>query len=149
MIEVEMSEDIRKYEPKAVGPFTLRQLICFGIAAIIAIPIAILLPLRWDNKLLVACIIVVPIALCGYIKMDGMPFEVLVLRLVYMYILTPGKRKYKRENTYRTAMKRMQKQEEQRKMAKMTPAQQKAYLRRKNRKKSIVYSKKRQFKVYH
>ena len=36
MLETQIPKDIRKYESKLVGPFTLRQLICFIIACLVA-----------------------------------------------------------------------------------------------------------------
>ena len=36
MIEVQIPKDIRKYEAKLVGPFTLRQLIAFIVGCVIA-----------------------------------------------------------------------------------------------------------------
>lgn len=104
MIEVPMTDDIRKYQPKILGPFTLRQLICVILAAVAAIPLWGLINLEISDKVLVLCAIVFPIIACGWIKMDGLPFEKLIFRMIYFYCLTPKKRKYVTENTYKQAL---------------------------------------------
>ena len=103
MIEVPMTEDVRKYQPRVLGPFNLRQLVCIVLAASLALPLWGLFDLETDDKILVMAIILFPIIACGWVKMDGLPFEKLLFRMIYYSILTPKKRKYVTENTYKTA----------------------------------------------
>lgn len=104
MIEVPMTDDIRKYQPKVLGPFSLRQLVCVILAMAAAIPLWKVIPFELSDKVLVLCIIVLPILACGRAKMDGLPFEKLIFRILYFYLLVPRKRKYKTENTYKQAL---------------------------------------------
>lgn len=148
MINVEMSDDIRKYETKTIGPFTSRQLVCLGIALSYAVPMALFLPLEIDSRIVIAAIAAVPVILCGYIKMDGLKFEGIIMRMLYLYYLTPAKRKCKCENTFRQGINQIKLREEKRKLNKMTPKQQKMYEKKKTQQKQVTYSNKKQFKVY-
>lgn len=151
MIEVQMTDDIRKFEPKTIGPFTTRQVICFLIAAVISIPIAFLTDLAIDNKIILVLVLGIPIAACGYVKMDGAYFEVLSIRLIYFWFLTPKKRIYKRNNRYKEYIKALEKKEKDAKFAKLTESQKKAYRKyeqNKKKKKDIKYSNKKELKIY-
>ncbi len=110
MIEVPMTNDIRKYQPKVLGPFNTRQIICIVLATVIAIPFWGLVQMEMDDKILVMCAIMFPIIACGWITMDGLPFEKLFIRMLYFYVLTPKKRKYVSSNTYREILNKSKKQ---------------------------------------
>ena len=96
-IRCDQIADIRKYEVRVAGPFTKRQLIYLLISILYALPIAINLPIMWVNKITAGCFIAMPGFVCGYVKIDGTPLEIFVLRLIYKFFLTPAKRKYKRK----------------------------------------------------
>ncbi len=147
-INVMMTDDIRKYETKQFGPFTTRQAICIVAALGYSIPIGVCIPTSISNKILLIAIMAIPVILMGYIKMDGAHFETLILRILYEMVLTPRRRKYKSENTFRTALKQMDDNTERRKMARMTRKEQKKYMQAKNIKKTVHYSRKRVNKVY-
>ncbi len=104
MIEVPMNDDIRKYQPKILGPFNIRQLLCMILAIVVAIPLWGLVDMEIENKVLVICAALFPIIACGWIKMDGLPFEKLAIRIIYFHFLTPKKRKYISINTYKAAL---------------------------------------------
>ena len=112
MIEVEMSDDIRKFETKFLGPFTMRQTVCTAIALLYAVPIAALINVSIDNKVLIGFILAAPALGCGFIKFGGMPLEVFFIRVFYMYFLTPSKRKCKSVNTYKATLREMKKEKE-------------------------------------
>lgn len=148
MIEVEMSEDIRKYEPKAIGPFTLRQAICAGIAVCLGLPAALIIPGDITVKVLIFCLFGgIPLA-CGYIKMDGAYAEVIVIRYIYSHMLTPRKRKYKRKNAFKEQIEILEKKEENAKLSQMTSSQQKSYQKQKAKKGTVKYSNKKEYRVY-
>jgi hypothetical protein len=148
MITVEMTDDIRQYETKFLGPFTLRQTICVGLGAAIAIPIALLLPFEdISNKLFVAFFIAMPFILCGWIKPAGMHFEVFSMRILYSSVLTPKKRRVRAQNSYRKAYEKILKKEEQARLKKMPEAQRKRYLKNKKNN-TIVRSSKKKYRIY-
>lgn len=101
MIEIKMSRDIREFSPKVLGPFDKRQLIVLTISIFTGVPLFLLmgsLPLQF--KLLVSIIVVLPILLCGWVKMFGMPLEVFVFKFIIPTIFNPRKKIYITENYY-------------------------------------------------
>ena len=134
MIEVEMSDDIRKYNTKVWGPFTKRQLICIAIGLAYSTPIALLMPVSMDNKLLIWVILILPALISGYATLDGAAMEVLLLRVIYLYFLTPARRKCIQKNLFHEEMIQIEKEEEKHKLSRMTSSQRKAYLKRKEKK---------------
>lgn len=147
MISVEMSDDIRKYETKDIGPFTYRQLICVLLAGIIFIIFAIILPVKLVFKLIFAALIALPVGLCGYIKICGLHLEGYLLRILYLYVLTPPKRKVKRDNPYRRALNNIKKAEEKAYYQSLSEKDKKAY-DKKQKGIEIKYSQKAEFKIY-
>ena len=150
-VNVQMSDDIRKYETKTVGPFTTRQLVCILIAFAYSIPIGILLPISISNKILVITFLAAPVILCGYVKMDGTNFETLVIRYIYTHFLTPPKRKYISPISFREQMTQQEERLKKERIKKMSPEKKKAFLEKekKKKKKIVTYSDKAQFKIYH
>ena len=51
-------------------------------------------------KLIVSLIVVLPILLCGWVKMFGMPLEVFVFKFILPTIFNPRKKIYITENYY-------------------------------------------------
>lgn len=127
-VEMEMPKDIRKYETKLVGPFTLRQTVCALIGAAYAVPIGLLLPIdNISTKIVIIIFLMAPAIMCGWMKMDGVTPEVFAIRLVYTIFLTPHMRKVKYTNFFYEQYKKYLKKEETRKVAKMSPQRQRAY----------------------
>ena len=150
MIDVEMADDIRKYETKTFGSFTTRQLACMAIGIAYSVPIGLLLPIETiNNKLFAIAILALPAILCGFVKMDGVYFEVIAIRMLYLYFLTPAKRKIVQVNPFHEAMNKQKTKEENVKLSKLPEAQRKEYYsRKKNKAKFIRYSMKKEYKIY-
>ena len=101
MIEVEMSKDIRDYQPKIIGPFTKRQVLGIVIGAAYAFPIALLLPVSdMFVKIMIAMVLAAPAVMCGWVDLYGMHLEQFVIYVIRKNYLTPRKRKYKTESTF-------------------------------------------------
>ena len=79
---VKIPEDIKAYENKAMGNFTMRQIICLGIVIVIVAPIFWVL-FHFTNSIdisaIVACILGVPVMLCGFVKRDGIYLEKIII----------------------------------------------------------------------
>ena len=147
-VDVEMTDDIRKYDTKSFGPFTTRQVVCIAVGLAYSIPIAILAPLSFSDSIVLMLALAAPAIIAGYVKMNGCPFEVLVIRMAYWYFLTPRKRKYKAPNTYREALNLVEAKNKRRKLKNMTEAERKKYMEKEEKKKNVVYSRKKSLKVY-
>ena len=103
MLEIKMSRDIREFSPKVLGPFDKRQIVVLAISIFTGVPIFLLLgelPLQF--KLIVSLIVVLPVLLCGWVKMFGMPLEVFVFKFILPTIFSPRKKIYITENFYET-----------------------------------------------
>ena len=149
MIEVQMSDDIRKYEPKFVGPFNKRQFICVAIGAGIGVLGALISPGDAYVKVGVFLVLTLIPASLGYINPNGTYAEIFIARLIYKFFLAPGKRKYKRENTYKKAITEMLEAEERAKISRMSPQEQKKYYKKKETSKVVKYSNKKEYRMYH
>ncbi len=148
MIEVQMTEDIRKAQPKTMGPFTQREVVCILIGLIYSIPIAILVPFDLTYKLVVFTLLLAPAYMCGSMKINDTNMEIVAIRWIYKHMLTPQRRMEKDENTFKKAMEKYEKDLEKKKISKLTPRQQKAYQKKKAAKNSVRYSNKKEYHVY-
>lgn len=148
MITVEMTDDIRKYKVKSLGPFSMREAVFLAIGCLYSFPIASIWPTTLENKVLIFAILAAPVIICGFTKMTGGTAEVIALRFLYLYVLTPAKRKYIATNTFRSDMKMYKAGLEKLKTASLTPKQQKLYQKKKEAAKKIRYSNKKEFKIY-
>ena len=147
MVVVEMSDDIRKYETKEFGPFTKRELKYVGVGLAVGIIFALIVPASLVTRIVTGLVIFFVIAMCGYVKFGGMYFEVLALKCLYMFVLTPQCRKSKTQNMYRECLNEFDRQEEKKFYQSLSHKEQKKYTKSKNNKK-ITYSKKPEYKVY-
>ena len=96
MLEVSIPKDIRKYETKVVGPFTVRQ--TFGLVIGLGLGFIgnrLANSLVSDAKVFLTMLFGVPGVLIGWIKMYGMPFEQYVKVMITNSFLIPRKIKYK------------------------------------------------------
>ena len=148
MIEVEMVDDIRKTEPKAVGSLTTRQVICIILAGTYSIPIAVHIPFDITLKIVTGILLALPVVTCGWIKLNNEPFEIVMIRYIYKHFLTPRKRKIKQENVYKETLKKIRRKEESDRIKKLSPAKRKDYLKKKKSGNTVVYSKKKSYTIY-
>lgn len=102
-IEKEIPRDISRYEAKAVGPFTARQLL-YGVPAFGLALGAYFLTKQYiadDGAFFVAFIVAMPLLLLGFAKPYGMHLEKFLSIVFVSLILAPKHRKYITENTYK------------------------------------------------
>lgn len=95
-IELEVPQDITSYDTKLIGPFSLRQTICFIPAAGACVAAFVWLPKILPQTIcpLIGVLVAVPCILCGWVKIQGLPFEKFVLSAFTSNFLSPSKRKY-------------------------------------------------------
>lgn len=111
MIEIKIPKEINRYEAKAIGPFTLRQLICL----VICLPICVglfMLTKPYIGPDLAGFLVLLPAAvayLFGWYKPYGMKFEVYLKSVFVNTFLAPNKRLYKTENFYANLLKEIEK----------------------------------------
>lgn len=113
-IEIKMPKEINKYEAKAVGMFSMRQLLCLFICMPICVGLFILVKPYVGTD--IAGFVVIPPAavgwLFGWYKPYGMKFEKYMKTVFVNSFLAPTKRLYKTENYYAGILKEIEKEEE-------------------------------------
>lgn len=102
MIEVEIPNDIKEFEPKLIGPFTKRLLLCAVAIAATSVIGYFILDKFTDSglRIVIPLIFDVPWALIAAYKPYGMKFEKYFVSQLYTTIIPPKHRRYKTENLY-------------------------------------------------
>ena len=114
MLEVKIPQEIRKYEAKMVGPFTARQTICLGIAALSGWLLYNALKDVLSKTGIIGMVICVGMiaGLFGWAKPYGMTFEKFIGKMIFAVILSPAKRYFKSGQTIKDIEKAASKAEE-------------------------------------
>ena len=94
--------DLSKIKTKMAFNLTKRQLICFGGAAVIGIPIYLMTRSAIGNSvaMFVMIAIMLPFFFAAMYERDGLPFEKVTRNIIRAYFVRPGQRPYKTENFY-------------------------------------------------
>lgn len=95
MLEIQMPKDIKTFEPKILGPLTLRQMACLGIACTYGIPFILLTHGSIVARVMIGLGLMLPVLLCGWLKIYNEPFEKFVKIIIINKFIKPTKRKYK------------------------------------------------------
>jgi hypothetical protein len=102
MAFVNVPKDLSVVKNKVAFSLTSRQLICFGVAAGIGIPVYIFTRGGIGNSAAVLLMIglMLPFFFFGIYEKDGQPAEVLLRNYARTRFFWPGKRPYQTENFY-------------------------------------------------
>lgn len=94
--------DLSKIKTKIAFNLTKRQLICFGIGAVVGIPVYLLSRSAIGNTgaLFVMLGIMLPAFLMAMYEKDGLPFEKVLRNILNVMFLRPGVRPYQTQNIY-------------------------------------------------
>ena len=99
---VNVPNDLSKIKTKIAFNLTKRQLLCFGSAAAVGIPIFLLTrPIIGNSAALFLMIcLMIPAFLLAMYERDGQPFEKVVQNIFRARFLRPGVRAYQTQNIY-------------------------------------------------
>ena len=102
MAYVNVPNDLSKIKTKLAFNLTKRQLICFGGAAAVGIPLYLLTRSALGNTgaLFLMLAVMLPAFLLAMYEKDGLPLEKVVGHIVRARFLRPGVRPYRTENIY-------------------------------------------------
>ena len=102
MIDIRVTKELGNYDPKFLGPFTLRQSICLAIAAPICYYIyQAATPIFSSDVAGFFCFIPGAIAaLFGWVRPYGMRTEQFLRSIFITSVIAPSHRKYKSSNTH-------------------------------------------------
>ncbi len=102
MAYVQVPKDLTKVKNKVMFNLTKRQLICFGLAALIGIP-TYFLTKNLVGTTVAACLMVIlmlPFFFFAMYEKDGMPLERILYNIWRAKVQRPGIRIYKTSNFY-------------------------------------------------
>lgn len=102
MAYVNVPNDLSKIKTKLALNLTRRQLICFGLAAVIGIPVYLFVRTAIGNPgaMLLMIALMLPCFFLAMYERDGLPSEKVLRNIVRSKILWPRTRPYKTENFY-------------------------------------------------
>ena len=102
MAYVTVPKDLTKVKSKVMFGLTKRQLVCFGAAALIVVPLFFLLRGTVNSSTATVCMIVVmlPLFLLAMYEKDGQPLEVIAGQIIQTVFLRPKERPYMTNNFY-------------------------------------------------
>lgn len=102
MAYVTVPKDLTKVKSKLLFGLTKRQLICFGAAALIGVPLFFLLRGKVNSSTATVCMIIVmlPLFLLAMYEKNGQPLEVILGQIIQTVFIRPKKRPYMTNNFY-------------------------------------------------
>ena len=102
MAYVNVPNDLSKIKTELAFNLTKRQLICFGGAAALGIPLYLLTRSAIGNSaaLMLMLVVMLPAFLLAMYERDGLPLEKVVRNIVRAKFLRHGRRLYMTENIY-------------------------------------------------
>lgn len=102
MAYVPVPKDLTKVKTKVMFGLTRRQLICFGAAALVGVPLFFLtkgsLPQSAATFLMI--LVMLPFFLFAMYEKHGQPLEVILGNMIRVLFLTPKERPYQTENAF-------------------------------------------------
>ena len=114
MAYVTVPKDLTRVKSKIVFGLTKRQLICFGGALLVGVPLYFLLRGRVTGS--AAALIMVFAMLPGFLlalyERHGQPLEVVVMQMIQCCFLRPKERPYQTNNAYAALMRQHQMEQE-------------------------------------
>ena len=118
MAYVTIPKDLTKVKSKVMFGLTKRQLICFGAAALIGVPLFFLLKSTISSSAATLCMIVVmlPFFLLAMYERHGQPLEVIAGQIVQTMFIRPKERPYQTNNFYAVIDRQNQVEKEVRKI---------------------------------
>lgn len=99
---VAIPKDLTKVKSKVLFGLTRRQLICFGAAVLVGVPLFFLLRNTVDSSTATLCMILVmlPFFLLAMYERHGQPLEVVIEQMVQAMFVRPKERPYQTNNFY-------------------------------------------------
>ena len=109
-ISVDMVKDPTKVKSKFIGSFTKRQVVCYGLAALIGIPFYLCTKeaIGKETAALLMVAFMFPFIIASMYEKDGLPAEKYFYRFFLWKFVRPMKRSYKKENRFEREEKRKQ-----------------------------------------
>jgi hypothetical protein len=107
---VNIPNDLSKIKSKVAFNLTKRQLLCFGGAAAIGVPVFLFTRSVLGNSvaMFIMIALMLPFFFFAMYERDGLPAEKVARNIINALIIRPGVRPYKTENLYAILTKEVQ-----------------------------------------
>lgn len=111
---VTIPKDLTKVKSKVLLGLTRRQLVCFGAAVLVGVPLFFLLKNRVASSAATLCMILImlPFFLLAMYEKHGQPLEVILGQMVQTMFVRPKLRLYATNNFYAAIMRQIQVEQE-------------------------------------
>lgn len=111
---ISVPRDLSRVKSKILFNLTKRQLLCFGLAALIGVPSFFLLKKSGNISLasIGMIIIMLPLFFVGMYEKDGQPLEVIAKQFIQAKFVRPKVRPYVTDNYYAILMRQDQAEKE-------------------------------------
>ena len=119
MAYVTIPKDLSRVQSKVLFGLTKRQVICFGAAAVIGVPLFFLTKEALGTATAALCMILVmlPFFLFAMYQRNGQPLEVFLGHLIQNKFIRPKTRIYQTNNLYSALVRQYKLEQEVRKIA--------------------------------
>ena len=124
MAYVTVPKDLTKVKSKVLFGLTRRQLVCFGAAALIGVPLFFLLRKTVNSSTATVWMIVdmLPLFLLAMYERNGQPLEVIAGQIIQTVFLRPKERPYQTDNFYAAVERQIQAEKEVKKVVQKSKA---------------------------
>ena len=114
MAYVTIPKDLTKVKSKVLFGLTRRQLICFGAAVLLGVPLFFLLRNAVDSSVATLCMILImlPFFLFAMYERHGQPLEVILGQMIQAMFVRPAIRPYQTNNFYSAIERQIQVEKE-------------------------------------
>ena len=102
MAYVSVPKDLTKIKSKVMFNLTKRQIVCFGAAVLIGLPLFFLLKDTAGTTTAALCMVIVmlPLFLFAMYEKHGQPLEVILRQFIEVKFIRPKERPYQTNNFY-------------------------------------------------
>ena len=119
---ISVPRDLTKVKSKVMFNLTKRQLICFGVAALIGVPSFFLLKevTKVNTAVMGMMVIMMPFFFLAMYEKNGQPLEVILEHMIQVMFLRPKIRPYRTDNYYAALEREKQAKKEVREIVRIS-----------------------------
>ena len=128
---ISVPRDLTKVKSKVMFNLTKRQLICFGLAALVGVPSFFLLKLAFSisTSVMIMMVIMMPFFFLAMYEKHGQPLEVFLKHFIQANFVSPKTRPYKTDNYYAALIRQAKAEEEVEKIVRISEEREKERVR--------------------
>ena len=128
---ISVPRDLTKVKSKVMFNLTKRQLICFGLAALVGVPSFFLLKLAFSisTSVMIMMVIMMSFFFLAMYEKHGQPLEVFLKHFIQANFVRPKTRPYKTDNYYAALIRQAKAEEEVDKIVRISEEREKERVR--------------------